>query len=196
MAKLREKNWMINIFWGLAFLSSFWGLAWSVVNAGFSNFHYFTLQSNLLVLATTTAFLLCFQDKKWFKYLSAIALINIIITGIVFHVLLAEYIDGLHSHLLHTFTPILYVLFYFTSITNVLKTKQFYVMLIYPLVYFLIFLIIGAVTGYAPYDFMNVSISGVWPVIQLTIFMMMPAIIILSIILLYLKNLLESKIKG
>jgi len=62
--------------------------------------------------------------------------------------------------------------------------------------YFLIFLILGAVTGYAPYDFMNVSVQGVWPVIQLTIFMMMPAIIILSAFLLYLKNLLESKIEG
>jgi len=196
MAKLRENHWMVNIFWALAFVSSFWGLAWSIVNAGFSNFHYFSLQSNLLVLVTSTAFLLCFHDQKWFKYLSGITLINIIITGVVFHLLLSEYVDGLHSHLLHTFTPILYVIFYFISITNVIKTKQFYVMLIYPLVYFLIFLILGAVTGYAPYDFMNVSVQGVWPVIQLTIFMMMPAIIILSAFLLYLKNLLESKIEG
>ena len=53
------------------------------------------------------------KSKQWFKYLSAIALVNITMTGLIYHVLLATPPIAFQSHLTHTVTPILYILFYF-----------------------------------------------------------------------------------
>lgn len=197
MKKIREKQVLPNILMLLTMISSFWGLGWFFVVGRFPNISYFSNQAVLFVFVTVIAYYMSFDERKWFKYLASITLMNIMMTGIIFHLLLAnEFPPDFHSHLLHTVVPILYILFYFISISNPLETKKFYVILYYPLVYFLIFLLSGPLTGFYPYDFMNVSEHGLGPVLKVTLLFMTPAITVVALVSLYLKNLFESKIKG
>ena len=102
-----------------------------------TTFVYFTTQSNLLIAITSSLFLLGFSQKKWFFNLSFITLVNISITGIIFHLLLTPYMAKVDilQHILHTSNPIFYILFFFIFIPQILPPKSFWIGLIYPLVY-------------------------------------------------------------
>ncbi|MBU1141478.1 MAG: Pr6Pr family membrane protein, partial [Firmicutes bacterium] len=173
-----------------------WGVLWSLFEWGIGDLRYFTNQSNLLVAVTVFLVFVTKDDQKWFPYLAAIALVNIVMTGMIYHVMLATPPISFQSHLTHTLTPILYTLFYFIVISKPLKPKQFWILIIYPFIYFLFFLITGPFTGFYPYGFMNVAENGLLNVFKFTILYMLPAIALMSWILLYLKKFVESKIKG
>jgi len=196
MVKLREKGLVTNILLLLVSITSIWGLLWSIFLYGFSTLEYFTNQSNLIVAMTVLLFFLAKDDKKWFTYLSAIALVDILMTGIIFHTVLDVSPITFQMHLTHTFTPILYFIFYFVSMEGFLKVKSFWIVLIHPLVYFLFFLVTGPFTGYYPYAFMDVATYGLASVLRFTLLILLPAIVVLSFILIYLKNKLEKSIKG
>ncbi len=100
---------------------------------------YYTAQSNIFITVILILFLLGFSEKKWFKDLSFIALVNIIMTGIIFHTLLKSNFANISflRHVLHTINPILYFLFYFISVPGYVGFKKFWISLIYPILYFL-----------------------------------------------------------
>ena len=100
-------------------------------------FLYFTTQSNLLLTITLLLFLSKNKHKKSIKYLAFITLVNICITGIVFHVLLVPYMDeiGFIHHILHTVNPILYVIFYYLIYDEKIPLNKVWISLIYPLVF-------------------------------------------------------------
>src|SRR5690606_25444285 len=52
-----------------------------------ANFKYFTNISNLLIMVVLGLYLFDFQEKNWFKYIALIALVNILMTGIIYHLL-------------------------------------------------------------------------------------------------------------
>ena len=103
----------------------------------FVTFLYFTTQSNLLLTITLLLFLLKNRHKKSLNYLAFITLVNITITGIVFHILLVPYMEkvGFIHHILHTVNPILYILFYYFIFDKKLPLNKFWIALIYPLVF-------------------------------------------------------------
>ncbi len=196
MTKLRENGILINIILLIVTITSIWGVLWSLVEWGIADQKYFTNQSNLIVAITVLLFFVAKNNNKWFPYLAAIALVNITITGIIFHVMLATPPISFQSHLTHTLTPIFYVIFYFLCVKETIKIKQFWVLLIYPLLYVVFFLITGPFTGFYPYGFMDVSENGLGNALQFIVLMMFPAIALLSFILIYLKNKIEKTIKG
>lgn len=98
---------------------------------------YFTTQSNILVFVVSLLYVLNQNKKSFFKYFAFIVLFNISITAIIFHTLLTSTISHVDylQHALHTFVPILYILFYFLIIGETFKTRHAWVALIYPLVF-------------------------------------------------------------
>lgn len=98
---------------------------------------YFTTQSNFLVFIIMLLFVFRRSNFSWFKALSFIGLIDITITGLVFHIFLTSYIANINfmQQLLHTITPLLYIAFYFIVLTDQLKLKDFWIALIHPLVF-------------------------------------------------------------
>lgn len=196
MKKMRETGILTNILLLLVTLSSVWGILWSLILYGPSTLSYFTNQSNLIVSVTMLLFFLAKDNKKWYPYLSAIALIDILMTGIIFHTILDVSPITFQMHLTHTITPILYFIFYFVSMKGSIGLKSFWVVLIHPLVYFLYFLITGPYTGYYPYAFMDVATYGLSSVLRFTLLMLMPVIIVAALGLIYIKNKIEKAIKG
>ena len=147
---------------GFTYLVLFWGLLGVVLQSARSLFgenplelfllthFYFTTQSNILIVIVSLLFL--FKQKRglFFTSLSYITLINIFITGVVFHTLLVPYMESVTflNHVLHTINPILYIIFYIFIIQEHLPAKKFYLSLIYPIVYMLlVYILIEPVFG-------------------------------------------------
>ncbi len=192
MYKSREKSILPDILLFLVVISSAWGIVWSFSEWGISQQRYFTNQANLIVLVTVFLVFINKHDQKWFKYLAAIALIDITMTGIIYHMMLATPPVEFQSHLTHTITPILYILFYFIVLEETIKPKQFWIALIHPAMYFLFFLITGPIIGFYPYGFMDASQQGLSTVLQFAVLFMLPAIAMTSWILLFLKKTMRN----
>jgi len=101
------------------------------------NYIYFTTQSNLLLIIVSALYLFKKETPKWLPNLAFIALINIFVTGVVFHILLTPYMSSVSflNHMLHTINPILYILFYYLILPDHIEPKKFYISLIYPLIF-------------------------------------------------------------
>jgi hypothetical protein len=111
---------------------------------------YFTTQTNILLTVTSLFFIIKFHNKNWYKYLIFITLINVLITAIVFHVLLAPYMENvdLIQQVLHTINPLLFIIFYFVFYGQNIAIKKVWICLIYPLIYLLnVYLIIEPIFG-------------------------------------------------
>jgi len=103
----------------------------------FVTFLYFTTQSNLLITIIALLFIFKKTTLKSFDALAFIALINITITGAIFHIILIPYMSqvDLIQHVLHTVNPLIYVMFYFLFLNRNIPINKFYLGLIYPLVF-------------------------------------------------------------
>jgi hypothetical protein len=141
---------------GFAYLVLFWGLLGILLQTVRSLFgenplqlfllthFYFTTQSNILIIIVSTLYLTKQKRGSFFTSLSFITLINIFVTGVVFHTLLVPYMENVTfvNHILHTINPILYIIFYFFIIQEHLAPKKFYLALLYPIIYMLLVYII------------------------------------------------------
>jgi len=169
---------------------------------------YFTIQSNLLVLIVLILHIFNIKAKK----LSFITLVNIAMTSIVFHMMLTSFMGNINftNHVLHTFTPLFYLLYYFIFYPFPIVTKQFWISLIYPLFYLLfVFLIVSPFMGemmsiYVTrfegskyvYPFLNPNNyrQGLMSMLSFNLLIMMPAFAIISIIICFFKNRLERSL--
>ncbi|WP_210954708.1 hypothetical protein [Candidatus Phytoplasma luffae] len=141
-----------------------------------NTFKHFTSQSNFFILIILILFFTPFFKNKYFHILTFITLINILLTFIVNHSFIAPdekrklfqniinfEFPGL-IHFQHTFIPILYIIFYFFSLNKGIDVKKSYLGIIYPLFYFLFFLILNFFKSekYYPYDFINPDKKGIF----------------------------------
>lgn len=147
---------------GFAYLVLFWGMLGVLLQSARSLFgenplelfllthFYFTTQSNILIVIVSLLYLFKQKRGPLFTSISFITLINIFVTGVVFHTLLVPYMESVTflNHVLHTINPILYIIFYFFIIKENLPAKKFYLSLIYPIVYMLlVYIIIEPIFG-------------------------------------------------
>ena len=57
----------------------------------------------------------------------------------------------------------------FICLEDSIKPKQFWIPLLYPMLYFLFFLVTGPLTGFYPYGFMNVAEQGLLTVLKFVV---------------------------
>jgi hypothetical protein len=173
---------------------------------------YFTTQSNLVIFIILLLFIFKKNNKKWYSVLCFIGLIDITITGLVFHLFLASYMTsiGLMQHLLHTVIPILYLFFYFFIFSHQLQLKNFWISLIHPLIF-----VVSVYTWIHPffgdtllrvmtdlesasyvYPFLDPSIyvRGTLGLILFNFGLLTPLIFIISILMILLKRKFETSI--
>ncbi|NYF88862.1 Pr6Pr family membrane protein [Tunturiibacter empetritectus] len=129
---------------------------------------YFTILTNLLVAMVTTA---CFLRGDADSLLtrpstqSAVAL-YIFVVGLIYTLLLRAIWSptGLNAVLdtaLHDVTPVLYVLYWFFFVPKgTLRWNLPLLWLVYPLLYVAYCILRGALTGFYPYHFADVTILG------------------------------------
>lgn len=203
MNKLTTIDKVSGILTYILFILSFWYVTWTLSGTsvdgnlldGITNQWYFSNQSNTLVVMTTVLFWSRFERRPWFKYLSSIVLVNIIITATGFHFILAPDNVDFYGHLSHTIVPILYVVFYFIAVRNPIKLSMFWVNIMYPMVYLVLVLILGTFPlGEYPYGFLDVEANGLSNVLRFTVLFMLPGYTFIAFLMTYLKTLFEKKL--
>ena len=132
-------------------------------------FSFFTILTNLLVAVCFTSLLIKKQKPSTFfskiTTLTAIT-VYILIVGIVYNAILRflwnpEGLQKVVDELLHTVIPVLCLIFWWKYVrSQKMKWNHAYVWLIYPLLYILYILIRGAVSGFYPYPFIDVTTLG------------------------------------
>lgn len=188
----KERGSLSNLIWLLTFLLSSWTVMWSIIDMKIWIFRYFTMQSNFLVMLVAIMYYTMKESKPYFKTFSTITLFNIIVTGVVFHTMLSQFSGSFLVELQHTFVPIIYVIFYFVVLKEGIEVKKFWILLIYPMIYFVIFFIQGIFTNWYPYPFMDPTIQSERS-LAITILMMALAMALLALLLTYVKQILHRK---
>lgn len=184
----------------LTFGFSMYGTFYSYVEFGLGNIHYFTNQSNLLVFIVSFLMVFGWDKSNWFKRIALIALLDIILTGLVYNILLRDLVVGFSETKLfimlvtHTVVPILYTLLYLVYVLDKPVFKDIYVMLAHPFLYFLFAQIIGAFTQYYPYPFLNPN-QGLFKLILINMGIMLPLLVITGVSLIVLKRYLFDILK-
>ncbi|TDQ08236.1 Pr6Pr family membrane protein [Pedobacter metabolipauper] len=131
---------------------------------------YFTIQTNLLIAVSLAAMLFKPASAlgRFFSKTSvqtAIA-VYILIVGLIYAVLLKglwklEGLFVLTDFLLHTFSPIAYLLYWIIFVPKEkIDWKNLFSWAIFPLLYLFYSLIRGAVSGYYPYPFVDAAKFG------------------------------------
>ncbi|TDD46064.1 F420-dependent oxidoreductase [Kribbella antibiotica] len=134
-----------------------------VVSPGWNVFVFFTIQSNLLLGVTA---LLFNRSSTLFKVLRLNGVLCIAVTGIVYHAVLAglDHLTGgaaVANFLLHTAAPILGVLgWVFFGPRGLTSVRIAAWSIVYPLLWLAFTLIRGAIDGFYPYPFVNVTDLG------------------------------------
>lgn len=174
---------------GIAGIIAVAGIGYRLATAGsmaglIDTLGYFTIQSNLAVIAVLVASILIRRSTEESvrreRIVTAVGL-YIVITGVVYQTMLARDLDpaGVDRIVLqinHGVTPLLYLLWFAlrpkTIRLNWRDTPRF---LIYPLVYGGLALIEGRIKGAYRYPFLDVEVLGVdgvvfWVVVVATVF--------------------------
>jgi len=132
-----------------------------------NTFAFFTIDSNLLVaLATGLLALSLGRSSTGFAVLRLTGLVAITVTGIVFHVALAQMLDltgwdAVANELVHTVVPVMAVVGWLLAGPRGLFTKNVvWWSLSFPVCWLAFTLIRGAVAHWYPYPFMDVTALG------------------------------------
>jgi len=199
--KIRNNRNLKTLIFGLAFSFSVIAMFNLVDNGSFvsllERLRMFTNISNVIIFVVLVLYAFKLDDKWWFKYVAVIGLVSILMTGIIFHLFVSDGNVDLKGHVVHTINPIMYPVFYYLLITPSIKLKYFWVTLLLPLLYFVVILALGPVTNWYPYDFMNPTLPNkdLLGVLIFCIGILLPVISLLTLLLIYLKSLLENKVK-
>ena len=167
-----------------------YGTFLSVTSEGYfdpSSLKYFTNQSNLLMaLGYILVFILLKSRSRWAiqvrDYLSVTVLLAMLVTGLIYSLVLvplngnAPPLSDYTNFSTHLLAPLLALgHFLFFSERGRLRIKGILAAMAYPIVYWLIFVLIGGTIGFYPYFFMDPTRVGwtmlfVWFAALLAIF--------------------------
>lgn len=133
----------------------------------FNLFCYFTIDSNVIV-AVTTLLLAVRLDRTstLFRVARLTGLIAIVVTGVVYHLLLAGLFDlhgadAVANQLLHTVSPIMCTLGWLVFGPRGMITPRIVVLVfVFPLLWAALTLIRGPIVDYYPYPFVDVDELG------------------------------------
>jgi len=137
------------------------------VERGFNTFTFFTIQSNLLVGASTLALAIRLdRSSAVFKIIRLMGLVGISLTGVVFHVALGRLLDldgwdWLGNQLVHTVVPLLAVVGWLIIGPRGLTSARIATLsVIFPAGWLAFTLIRGAIIHWYPYPFIDVTTIG------------------------------------
>jgi len=163
----------------------------------FTRLRMFTNISNIIIFIVVGLYLLNLSSKKWYKYLAVIGLVAILMTGLIYHALLAEANMDFQNHVVHTINPALFAVFYYLLINQSIKIYHVWISLILPLLYFGTILLIGPWTNWYPYNFMDPTQPGqsLGSVLIFCLGVLFPVIVAFTTALVGLKTFLEKMLQ-
>ena len=133
-----------------------------------NTFSYFTILTNLLVAIVTTVCLVRRDRDSFLTRPSTISavMVYIFLVGLIYSLLLRSIwnptgLQAVADHALHDVVPVLFLLFWIFFVPKgTLRWGQPLSWLVYPLLYVSYCLIRGALTGFYPYPFVDVTLLG------------------------------------
>ncbi len=156
---------------------------------------YFTIQSNMLVVLALVLFFFANHDKRTGAIVRGGAMIYILVTGLVFHFILVpdlpEYFaEGVtfRHHITHTIAPIGFILDWVLFDRKGLMYKsdlKYWV--IFPMLYWIVSIVHGGISGLYPYFFMDVGAIGFTAVLA-WFFALTAFFVILGLLIVHLDN--------
>lgn len=182
------------------FAFSMYGTFYSYVEFGLGNIHYFTNQSNLIVFLATFLMMFGWDKSVWFKKIALIALLDIILTGLVYNILLKDLVvDFTETQLFimlvtHTIVPLLYTVLYLVFVLDKPSYKDLYILMIHPGLYFISAQVIGLFTHYYPYPFLNPN-QGVVMLLVVNLGILLPLLVLGGYGLIALKRYLNDALQ-
>ena len=182
------------------FAFSMYGTFYSYVEFGLGNIHYFTNQSNLIVFLATFLMMFGWDKSVWFKKIAIIALLDIILTGLVYNILLKDLVvDFTETQLFimlvtHTIVPLLYTVLYLVFVLDKPSYKDLYILMIHPGLYFISAQVIGLFTHYYPYPFLNPN-QGILMLLVLNLGILLPLLVLGGYGLIALKRYLNEALQ-
>ncbi|MFD0750128.1 Pr6Pr family membrane protein [Mucilaginibacter calamicampi] len=155
---------------------------------------YFTIQTNFL-LALLLSLLVIKPQSKWARFFAQPHVISamaayITIVGLVYHFMLRTQFHpvGLFkvtSDIFHIVSPIAFIAFWLFLVNKpLIKWINILLWLVYPLIYTIYILVRGALTGYYPYNFLEVNTLGYGKVMANCGFLLVGFIILNAIFIL------------
>ncbi len=133
-------------------------------------FSFFTILTNILVAICATSFLLSPTSSlhRFFTKTNTVAAITVYIAvvGVVYNMILRflwepKHLQMVVDELLHLIIPSLFILFWLFFIPDKkLQWKNVPAWMVYPVVYLAYILIRGAISGFYPYPFLDVTSIG------------------------------------
>jgi len=164
---------------------------------------YFTIQSNFL-LALLLSLLVLKPQSKWGRFFAAPHIISamaayITIVGLVYHFMLRTQFHpiGLFkvtSDIFHIVSPIAFVIFWMFLVDKTrIKWINTLLWLVYPLFYTIYILIRGALSGYYPYNFLEVNNLG-YPKVMANCGFLLVGFIILNALYILINNIAAKQI--
>jgi len=139
----------------------------SGVARGFNAFAFFTIDSNLIVGATTGLLALRLQrDGMVFRVARLTGLVCITVTGVVYHVALAHLLeldswDLVADQLVHTVVPLTAVVGWLVfGPRRLISGRVVWLSLVFPVLWLAFTLARGAAISWYPYPFVDVSHLG------------------------------------
>ena len=165
-------------------------------------FSYFTIQTNILV-ATCFTVLLLNPSSTWGRLFSGNLVRTAICTyitfvGVTYNILLRHLwqptgLQHLVDELLHSVIPIIFILYWQIFVPKAgLQWKTALRWLIYPVVYVVVMLGRGALSGFYPYPFIDVTVLG-YPRVLLNGFGLIIAFLLLSFLFIAIGKLINRK---
>lgn len=162
---------------------------------------YFTIQTNLLIAVALTVILIK-PNSSWGKFFSRTRVLTamavyIVIVGLVYAFVLSgiwelKGLFKLTDFLLHTLSPISYVVFWLVFVTHEkINWNQILYWAIFPLLYLAYVLIRGAICSEYPYPFLNVVKLGYGRVVINSFFVLI-AFLVISICFIGISRLLSK----
>jgi hypothetical protein len=181
------------------FLTQGHSVAWAIVQI----LSFYTIQTNLLIAVALASILLA-PASNWGRFFSRVSVLTAIavyisIVGLVFEFILKGLakLEGLFiltDFLLHTVSPILFVLFWLIFVPKeIIKWKQILPWAIFPLLYLVYSLIRGAITGLYPYHFINAANIG-YKQVAINSFFVLLVFLILSTVFIAISRALNKTV--
>jgi hypothetical protein len=133
----------------------------------FNLLFYFTIESNIIIAVTTL--LLAIRVRRWsalFRYFWLAGIVSILITGIVYHAVLARNahfvgVGAVANQLLHTAVPVLALVGWLVfGPRNRFTWSLVALSLVHPAVFLAVTLVRGAMIDWYPYPFLEVDQLG------------------------------------
>lgn len=177
-----------------------YGTFYSYVEFGLGNIHYFTNQSNLIVFLATFFMMFGWDKSVWFKKIALIALLDIILTGLVYNILLKDLVvDFTETQLFimlvtHKIVPLLYTVLYLVFVLDKPSYKDLYILMIHPGLYFISAQVIGLFTHYYPYPFLNPN-QGILMLLVVNLGILLPLLVLGGYGLIALKRYLNDTLQ-